>query len=128
MDQTTVVKDRSEALDFLHARGPFRRRPSGLPAVVVIGPYVAWTAALSLLKDIRADGTFRRIPVVIIVLEPDKEMVRSAYEHGVNGLVSRHEDVTLHAQRYAALTLFWGLANEPPPGCVPLPKMQRHAP
>src|SRR5580765_2483062 len=76
--QTTVVKDQDEALDFLHARGPFRRRPSGLPAVVVLGPSVKWPAALSLLKRVRADPALRRMPIVIVAASPDAEMVRSA--------------------------------------------------
>jgi CheY-like chemotaxis protein len=128
MEQTTVVKDKGEALDFLQARGPFRRRPSGLPAVVVLGPNLKAIAALSLLKEIRADPALRRVPVVIIAVAPDAQMVRSAYEHGVNGLVRSHQDVKVRAGRYAALGLFWGWANEPPPGCVFQPKWQRRLP
>lgn len=123
--QTTVVKDQDEALDFLHARGPFRRRPSGLPAVVVLGPSVKWPAALSLLKRVRADPALRRMPIVIVAASPDAEMVQSAYDHGVNSLVRREGDIQSHAQRYAALGLFWGWANEPPPGCLLQPKSER---
>lgn len=128
MEQTTVVKDQGEALDFLHARGPFRRRPSGLPAVVVLGPNLEWVAALSLLKEIRADATLHRVPVVIMAAAPDAQMVRSAYQHGVNSLVRSHQDVKIHAKRYAALGLFWGWANEPPPGCLLQPMWQRLLP
>jgi len=128
MGETTVVKDQGEALDFLHARGPFRRRPSGLPAVVVLGPSLKWFTALSLLKHVRADAALRRIPVVIITVAPDAQMIRSAYDHGVNSLVRSHEDAKIHAERYAALALFWGWANEPPPGCLLQPKSQRRMP
>jgi two-component system response regulator len=125
MGQTTVVKDQDEALDFLQARGAFRRRPSGLPAVVVLGPSVKWPAALLLLKRVRADPALRRIPVVIVAASPDADMLQSAYDHGVNSLVRSGEDVDTHAQRYAALGLFWGWANEPPPGCLLQPKSER---
>lgn len=127
-DQTTVVKDRGEALDFLHARCAFLRRPSGLPAVVVLGPNLPGPAALSLLKDIRMDAMLRRVPVVIIAVEADPEMVRSAYEHGVNSLIPRHEDENVHARNYAALARFWGWANEPPPGCLLQSKSQSRRP
>ena len=127
-EQTTVVKDQDEALDFLHARGSFRRRPSGLPAVVVLGPNLTKTSALSLLQDIRTDDALRRLPVVMIADEPDAETVRGAYERGVNSLVRRHEDTSIQRERYAALALFWGWANEPPPGCLMQPKAQRRAP
>ena len=71
LEQTTVVKDQDEALDFLHARGSFRRRPSGLPAVVVLGPNLQKTSAFSLLQDIRTDETLCRLPVVMIADEPE---------------------------------------------------------
>ena len=128
LEQTTVVKDQDEALDFLHARGSFRRRPSGLPAVVVLGPNLKKTSAWSLLQDIRNDETLRRVPVVMIADEPDAETVRGAYERGVNSLVRKLEDASIQGERYAALALFWGWANEPPPGCLMQPKAQRRTP
>jgi len=125
MASTTVVKDQSEALDFLRGGGVFRRRAAGLPAVMVVGPSVKWSAGLALLKTVRSDAALRRLPVVIIVTEPDAQMVQSAYEHGVNSLVRRHDDAQLHAQQCASLALFWGWANEPPPGCLLQPKAKR---
>jgi CheY-like chemotaxis protein len=127
-DQTTVVNDRDEALDFLHARGAFRRRVSGLPAVVVLGPNIKQATALSLVKDIRADAALRRLPVVIIAVAPDAQMVRSAYEQGANSLIRSHDDVNVRVEWYAALALFWGWANEPPPGSLRQPKAQRRKP
>jgi CheY-like chemotaxis protein len=124
-EQAMLVADEEEALDFLHARGCFRGRPSGLPAVVVLGPNLRRPAALSLLKHMRTDATLRRVPVVMIAVEPDAEMIRSAYEQGVNSLVRTCEDAKVHAERYGALALFWGWANEPPPGCLAQPKAQR---
>lgn len=116
--QTSIVRDKDEALDFLRARGAFRRRASGLPAVVVVGPSVPRPTALSLLKEIRADAKLRRVPVVIVAPAPDAELVNTAYAEGVNSLVLNHEDRSVRAERYAELARFWGWANEPPPGCL----------
>lgn len=128
MDQATVVRDKGEALDFLLARGSFRRRPSGLPAVVVLGPNVKGATALALLKEIRTHATLRRVPVVIIATAPDAKMVRDAYEAGANSVVRSHEDVKVHAERYVAMALYWAWANEPPPGCLPQPRSEHRAP
>ena len=125
MDQATVVKDKGEALDFLHARGNFRRRAEGLPAVVVLGPTMHAPVALSVLTHIRSDIKLRHVPVVIITDSQDADLVRSAYAKGVNSLVRRDQDASAHAERYASLALFWAWANEPPPGCLPQPKSQR---
>ena len=118
VDHTVSVKDRNEALDFLYARNPFVDRPTGYPGVIVIGPRLAWGIGVTLLSDIRGDAVLRRIPVVIVVVKPDAEMIRIAYEYGVNSLVAISEDANVRVQRYALLARYWGWANEPPPGCL----------
>ena len=118
VDYTVSVKGRNEALDFLHARNPFLGRPTGYPGVIVIGPRLAWGIGVALLADIRGDATLRRIPVVIVAFQPDTEMIRIAYEYGVNSLVAISEDANARVQRYALLARYWGWANEPPPGCL----------
>ena len=126
--QTAVVKDKDEALDFLHARGAFRRRASGMPAVVVVGPSMRPPAAFALLKDIRNDVALRRLPVVMVATAPDARTVRSAYEHGVNSLVCSEDDVKIRGEHYAALARFWASTNEPPPGRTPLSKVSPDKP
>jgi hypothetical protein len=86
--------------------------------VIVIGPCLAWGIGVALLADIRGDTMLRRIPVVIVVVKPDAEMIRIAYEHGVNSLVAISEDANARVQRYALLAQYWGWSNEPPPGCL----------
>lgn len=124
-EQVTVVKDKDEALDFLHERGSFRRRVSGLPAVVVIGPNVRRSVAMSLLKSIRGDATLRRVPVVMLDPMSDEETTRSAYAQRVNSLIRAHADMKVRAQQYATLALFWGRVNEPPPGSMPQSNRRR---
>ena len=124
MDETAVVSDRDEALDFLHARGLFRHRGSGLPAVVVLGPSLKANAALSLLGYIRNDATLHQVPVVLIAAQLDAELVRRAYECGANSVIRAHAEAKVQAGQYAALAQFWVRANEPPPGCLPSPNAQ----
>jgi hypothetical protein len=118
MNQTVVVKDKAEALDFLHSRGAFRQRPVGLPAVVVLGPSLSWHKALSLLSYIRHKESLLRVPVVLVQMCKSSEMVRDAYAHGANSVVRWHGDGRLDSPRYAAIGLFWAGTNEPPPGCI----------
>jgi CheY-like chemotaxis protein len=118
MNDTFVVKDKDEALDFLHARGAFRQRAAGLPAVVVLGPTLGWRNSSSLLASIRRSAALRRVPVVLVHRSDDRAMVRSAYAHGANSVVRAHDDPVVHAQGYAAIAQFWGAANYPPPGCI----------
>jgi len=124
-EQVTVVKDKDEALDFLHERGSFRRRVSGLPAVVVLGPNVRTSNAMSLLKAIRGDAMLRRVPVVMFDAVSDKETARGAYAQRVNSLIRAHTDVKIRAEQYATLALYWGRVNEPPPGSMPQSNRRR---
>src|SRR5262249_3986870 len=119
LEQTAVVSDRDEALDFLHARGLFRHRGSGLPAVVGLGPSLKPHSALSLLSYIRNDATLHQVPVVLIATQADAELVRRAYECGANSVIRAHAEALIQASQYAALAQFWVRANEPPPGCLP---------
>jgi CheY-like chemotaxis protein len=114
-ESAAVVSGSGEALDFLHGRGTFRSRPDGLPAVVVIGPTLSSTRALTLLRDIKSDAHLRRIPAVVVTAEHDPETTRRAYEHGANGLMRADQDTTAHGLRYATLARFWARTNEPPP-------------
>jgi len=126
MNETFVVKDKDEALDFLHAQGPFGQRPAGLPAVVVIGPTLSWRKAASLLSNMRRSAALYRMPVVLIHRSYDAGMVRSAYAHGANSVVRAHHDLRVHAHGYAAIGRFWAGTNEAPPGCIG--KSARRAP
>jgi CheY-like chemotaxis protein len=118
MSQTAVVKDKGEALDFLHRRGAFRCRAEGLPSVVVLGPGLSWRKTFSLLSYIRGNGALRRIPVVLVKVAIDSVYLREAYLHGANSVVRWSGDPRLDSQRYAAIGIFWTNTNEPPPGCL----------
>jgi CheY-like chemotaxis protein len=114
-NETFVVKDKDEALDFLHARAAFRQRAPGLPAVVVIGPSLDWCEASWLLSYIRRTDAICKVPVVVMHASDDAELVHNAYAGGANSVVRVHMDPVLDRQYYAALGRFWGATNEPPP-------------
>jgi CheY-like chemotaxis protein len=118
IDQTTVVKDRDEALDFLHSRGSFRRRSPGLPAVILLGPTLKPASAIFLLEDIRRDSILRKVPVVVIAGDGEADLRALAYARGSNSVVCRHADEKINTERYVAMGLFWGRVNLPPPGCI----------
>lgn len=126
MEQVALVRDKDEALDFLHERGSFRHRLPGLPAVVVLGPNTRRPVAISLIDHIRGDVLLRRVPLVMFDANPDETVPLSHYSR-VNSLIRAHDDARVRAEQYAALVQFWGCVNEPPPGSVLPPKRARHA-
>jgi len=127
MEQIALVRDKDEALDFLHERGSFRHRLPGLPAVVVLGPNTRRPVAISLVDHIRGDMSLRRVPLVMFYASPAGETVPPSHYSRVNSLIHAHDDARVRAGQYAALVQFWGRVNEPPPGSVLPPKRPRHA-
>jgi DNA-binding response OmpR family regulator len=119
MERATMVRDKEEALDFLQGRGVFKRRMPGLPAAVVLGPNMNRSAKLSLLREIRADKSLLRVPVVGIFSPTDSADVRAAYLDGANSVIIRDADAKVQQDHYAKLAQYWGWANEPPAGSVP---------
>ncbi len=71
---------------------------------------------MALLKEIRADESTQRLPVVVVAPRTDADIVRAAYRHGANSVIRRDDDATVQQGRYKMLALFWAGANEPPPG------------
>ncbi len=126
MNQTCVVKDDDEVLDFLHVRGAFKRRAPGLPAVILLGANLAWCKGLRVLHHVRNDPILRRVPVVMMSAALEPHMLQSAYDLGVNSVVLHQDDAKTNAEAFEAMGLFWGFANEPPPGCLRSPKSRPH--
>jgi len=121
LDQTCVVRDDQEAIDFLHGRKKFGRRPSDLPALVLLGSGLPTSKSLHLLEHIRQDPKLHRMPVVLMIASPTKEVLQKAYELRVNGVVVKTDDPRTNAERLNAIWLFWAMANVPPPGCLKRP-------
>ena len=118
LEQAAVVKDKSEALDFLLAKGAFRNRAPGYPAVVVVGPNGTSKGANATVREIRSYPALRKIPLVVIAAERDPDFIRNLYVEGVNSVVIRRNHASALPRMYGALGRFWAQANEPPPGCI----------
>jgi two-component system response regulator len=118
VDSTAVVEDRNAALDFLRADHASSAGGAALPAVVVLGPGLQFDAALGLVRSIRRDSQLSRLPVVMMSVAPDTQMLRSAFEEGANSVVRPRAPERDAADAYAKLARYWVWVNEPPPGCT----------
>ena len=121
LDQTSVVRNEQEAIDFLYGRKKFGRHPSDLPALVLLGAGLPPAKSLQLLEQIRQDPKLHRMPVVMMIASPAKEIVQKAYELRVSGVIVTSDDPQINAERLNATWMFWALANVPPPGCLKRP-------
>lgn len=120
--QIAVTGDGVAALDFLYARGEFRDRPPGNPAVVVLDLKLPRLGGLEVLQEIRNDPDLKTIPVVVLSASSRESDLRQAYELGANGYVVKTIDFDGTRSTLRALGEYWAMANEPPPGSLRRPR------
>jgi two-component system response regulator len=110
-----VVRDGAEALDYLFAAGPYENRDAGLPAVVMLDLKLPRIDGLEVLRQIRADGRTKLLPVVILTASKESEDLVRGYALGANAYVRKPVDFGEFAEAVKTLGLFWLRLNEPAP-------------
>jgi len=115
-DEIVVVRDGSEALDYLFATGRHRaRNPSLAPEVVLLDLKLPKFDGFEVLKRIRADDRTRRLPVVILTSSNEEQDVQRSYDLGANSFVRKPVNFEEFLEAAQQLSLYWLGLNEPPP-------------
>ena len=115
-NQVVVARDGIEALDYLCGTGAYEGRdPSRLPQVVLLDLNLPVIDGLEVLRRIRADARFRRLPVVILTSSDQDSDKLAGYGLGANSYVRKPVDFRQFSEAVTRLSLYWMLVNEPPP-------------
>ena len=110
-----VVRDGSEAVDFLLARGQYSDRDSNeTPAVVLLDLNLPKLSGIEVLKRIRAEPVTQHVPVVVLTSSSEDEDVISSYQSGANSYVRKPVGFSEFALAVGRLGVYWTLVNEPP--------------
>jgi CheY-like chemotaxis protein len=117
-NEVEVVRDGEEALDYLHSRGKFAGRPSGLPVVMLLDLKMPKLDGLEVLKQIKTDPNLQRLPVVMVTSSREEQDLLRSYQLGVNAYVVKPVDFQKFVESIKELGFFWAVINEPPPGSV----------
>jgi len=115
-NDVVVVRDGEQALDYLYARGEFRNKVNGLPAVILLDLKMPKVDGMEVLRTIRGDAKLRELPVVILTSSREERDLVEAYGLGVNAFVVKPVDFHEFLNAVKALGVFWALVNEPPHG------------
>ncbi len=115
-NEIEVVRDGSEAIDYLHAKGKFaERRNLDLPALVILDLHLPVINGLEVLRRIRADERTKLLPVVILTAS-DRERDRiDGYKLGVNSFVKKPMQYSDFIMAVVQLGRYWLVVSEPPP-------------
>ena len=110
-----VVRDGAEALDYLLARGAYKDREPGHPAVVLLDLKLPKVDGLEVLEQVKSDPSLRQTPVVMLTSSrEERDLVRS-YSLGVNAFVVKPVGFEQFFEAIRDLGMFWAVLNEPPP-------------
>ena len=117
-NEVVVVRDGSEALDYLYRRGNYEKRNNGNPAVILLDLKLPKLNGFEVLEQVRADENLKMIPVVILTSSHEERDLVKSYKLGVNAYVVKPVDFHRFVNAVKELGVFWAVINEPPPGSV----------
>ena len=111
-----VVRDGSEALDYVFGTGIHAERPpSSMPELVLLDLKLPKVDGLEVLKRIRADQRTRRLPVVVLTSSKEERDVLRSYDLGANSFVRKPVDFVEFVEAARQLGLYWLVLNESAP-------------
>lgn len=113
--EIVVLQDGADALDYLLQRGSFVSRSPGPPVVAFLDLKMPRVDGLTLLREMKAHGSLRTIPVVMLTSSREEQDLIRSYEAGVNAYVVKPVDFQQYVEAVQKLGQFWASVNEPPP-------------
>jgi two-component system response regulator len=115
-NRIVVARDGIEALDYLRGTGCHAQRdPAHLPQVVLLDLNLPVLDGLEVLRRIRAEERFRRLPVVILTSSNQDSDKLAGYGLGANSYVRKPVDFKQFSEAVVRLGLYWMVVNEPAP-------------
>lgn len=84
------VNDGEELMDYLYQRGQFSNPTlSPKPGLILLDLNMPKKDGREALKEIRADETLRRIPIVVLTTSHAEEDIYHTYDMGVNSYITK---------------------------------------
>lgn len=103
-----VARDGEEALAFL----PRWETGHPLPAVVLLDIKLPRVSGLDVLRRLKTDLRFRRIPVVMLTSSSEDTDVKAAYDLGVNSYIVKPVNFAKFVDVAEQIELYWCVLNE----------------
>jgi two-component system, chemotaxis family, response regulator Rcp1 len=105
-NRISVVRDGTEALEFLHRTGDYTSAPR--PDVIMLDLNLPGMNGHEVLADIKRDSDLRRIPVVVLTGSSADEDVRKAYDLHANCYITKPGTFTDLTAIIKSVAEFWG--------------------
>jgi two-component system, response regulator len=115
-NNTVVVHDGAQALDYLFCQGPYINRDiMDQPRLILLDLKLPKMNGLQVLERIRASEITRLLPVVILTSSKEESDLFTSYKNGANSYVRKPVDFNQFVEAVKQIGLYWLLINESPP-------------
>jgi CheY-like chemotaxis protein len=111
-NRVVVLRDGSEALDYLSAHSP--GSDDAFPAVMLLDIKMPKLSGIDVLRAIKSNPTLKYVPVVMLTSSREGPDLNECYELGANGYVVKPVDFSEFFEAIKALGKYWAVVNEPP--------------
>jgi CheY-like chemotaxis protein len=109
------VRDGTEALDFLYARGEYAsRRGASRPRLVLLDLKLPKVGGLEVLKSIKSDPELKIVPVVVLTSSSEERDLVESYQLGANSYLVKPIDFDKFGEAMREVGMYWLLLNQLP--------------
>ena len=116
LNDVVVVRDGSEALDFIFGTGTYAGRDtSELPHLVLLDLKLPKVDGLEVLRQLRKNERTSMLPVVILTSSKEESDLAKSYKLGANSYIRKPVDFKQFSDAIKNLGLYWLVLNEVPP-------------
>ncbi len=109
-----VAEDGEEALDFLYKKGKFADNTDSDPIFILLDIKMPMLDGIEVLKIIRADAAFNKVPVIMLTSSRDSHDLQDCYDNGANSFVVKPVDIKDFMEVVKELGQYWVVVNERP--------------
>jgi CheY-like chemotaxis protein len=113
-----VARDGEEALDYIFSRGSHTGRENTRPRVILLDLKLPKVDGLQVLRQIKADGRTKGIPVVILTSSSEERDLIEGYRLGANSYIQKPVDFTQFQSTIRELGYYWLVVNQAPPTSI----------
>ena len=110
-EEVIYLRTGAELLDYLNCRGPYEKRASVNPGIILLDLNMPNVSGQTVLQEIKQDKKLRTIPTIILSMSSDKKNIDHCYGLGANAYMVKNMDFEQYRREIKSLGEFWGFTN-----------------
>ncbi len=112
LNEVIVVRDGQEALDYLFAKGPYKKRDlKKKPTFILLDLNLPKVSGIEVLQQIRKNENSKRIPVIVLTSSDEEKDIVESYDLGANSYIKKPVDFEQFVEAVKHLKLYWLILN-----------------